>query len=127
MLAPKLTTSNHDRSSSTGRFTLYRSSHEPSHEMLGKWTPSSRLCSPRVSADYPAAIQRTETAVIDGLLFRPQTASQRRKLDDFERETLWTRTGELVDADMYMWQGEPWEVLEGKRELEVFVWERLND
>ncbi|KAK4455650.1 hypothetical protein QBC34DRAFT_390531 [Podospora aff. communis PSN243] len=91
-----------------------------------------KRCSVR-HADYPAAIKDDE-ATVDGYLLILETASQRRKLDDFEGEaykvtpvTVSLEGGKTVDADMYVWDGdmdalssEPWD-------LQVFIRDRLED
>ena len=86
--------------------------------------------------DYPALIRHDPSSAVDGLILRPQTQSQRRKLDDFEGETysvtpvtVIVKTSgieEQIDADVYVWNGEarlsrlPWD-------LEVFKRDRLDD
>ncbi|RDX57443.1 hypothetical protein OH76DRAFT_43656 [Lentinus brumalis] len=88
--------------------------------------------------DYPAVIKHAETSVVDGLLFRPQTLSQRTKLDDFEGEvykptpvlvetTDAEGKSQLVDADMYLWDGDGDELSTDGWELSVFIQERLDD
>ncbi|KIM36018.1 hypothetical protein M413DRAFT_449462 [Hebeloma cylindrosporum] len=88
-----------------------------------------------IGKDYPALV-REPSSTTDGLLFRPQTRSQRRKLDDFEGESyevtpvtvIVEKHGmqERVDADVYLWNGDaelsslPWD-------LEVFKRDRLED
>ena len=84
--------------------------------------------------DYPALIHHDPSSVVDGLLLRPQTQSQRCKLDDFEGETysvtpvtvIVEKGGieEQVDADVYLWSGNgedelsnlPWDLEEFKRD-----------
>ena len=82
--------------------------------------------------DYPALIRSDPSSAVDGLLLRPQTQSQRRKLDDFEGETysvtpvtvIAKKSGieEQVDADVYLWNGKdklsdlPWDLEEFKRD-----------
>ena len=93
--------------------------------------------------DYPAAVAVADPdASVDGYLLRLESASQRRKLDDFEGETYRVTPvvalvqpeaeerlePEAVNADMYVWDGDeeqlardtPWD-------LDVFVRERLED
>ncbi|SPQ21913.1 cd2a9a11-c406-497c-b1d9-ea9abf319348 [Thermothielavioides terrestris] len=91
--------------------------------------------------DYPAAVKQDNiSSSIDGYLLTPQTASQRRKLDDFEGEaytpTLVTVTildsngepsGETVDADMYVWNGDMEAVSSEPWDLDAFIRERLAD
>jgi len=88
--------------------------------------------------DYPAAI-KDDNSFIDGYLVSFQTASQRRKIDDFEGECYKAAPvtvsvendgeprGESVEADLYVWDGnmdaissEPWD-------LEEFIRTRLDD
>jgi len=81
--------------------------------------------------DYPALIRHDPSSAVDGLLLRPQTQSQRCRVDDFEGETyavtpvtvVVERSGieERVDADVYVWNGKddvsslPWDFEEFKR------------
>jgi hypothetical protein len=87
--------------------------------------------------DYPAAVKHDYSS-IQGYLVDLETSSQRKKLDDFEGESYKPtpvsvtvfRDGEpdeIVEADVYLWDGEmdclspePWD-------LERFVRERLDD
>lgn len=92
-------------------------------------------------SDYPAVIHSpNEGDCVDGYLLQVDTASQRKKLDDFEGETYSVETtvvellgdhslptGEKVNADIYLWSGdkdlldtEPWE-------LKTFIEDRLED
>lgn len=77
---------------------------------------------------------------MDGCLVRFDTASQRRRLDDFEgelykitttvvsvRDSEGELTGETVEADMYLWDGDDELLSEDGWELETFVNERLED
>ncbi|KAK0438501.1 uncharacterized protein EV420DRAFT_1209270 [Desarmillaria tabescens] len=83
--------------------------------------------------DYPALIKHSETSVVDGLLLRPQDKSQRRKLDDFEGEAYIVTPvqvaveGQMVDADIYLWNGEPDAVSTDCWDLDTFIRERLDD
>ncbi|KAK0238426.1 hypothetical protein EDD85DRAFT_1000781 [Armillaria nabsnona] len=74
--------------------------------------------------------------IVDGLLLCPQNKSQRRKLDDFEGEA-YTVTpvqvavvGEerqMVEADIYLWNGERDAVSADSWDLDTFIKERLDD
>ena len=89
--------------------------------------------------DYPAAVKESSSS-INGYLLQPQTLSQRKKLDDFEGEIYQVETvqvtqyrpdGEtvegVVEADMYLWNGDK-ELLSDQRwDLEWFRRERLED
>ena len=89
--------------------------------------------------DYPAIIKHAETSTVDGLLFRPATHSQRKKLDDFEGETyhptpVFVQTAaadgkgtELIEADIYLWNGDPEALSDKEWKLEEFVQDRLDD
>ncbi|RTE71757.1 hypothetical protein BHE90_013831 [Fusarium euwallaceae] len=85
--------------------------------------------------DYPAIIKHTdETSTVDGYLLTLQTTSQRKKLDDFEGETyrvtavaVELEDGSIVDADMYVWDGDMEDVSTEPWELDTFVKERLED
>ena len=86
--------------------------------------------------DYPALIKHDETSIVDGLLFCPQDKSQRQKLDDFEGEayaatpvqvTVVGEEGQMVDADVYLWNGERDAVLVDHWDLDTFIRERLDD
>ncbi|KAM5537000.1 hypothetical protein V8D89_009329 [Ganoderma adspersum] len=102
--------------------------------------------------DYPAVVKidiehadasaSTRVHVVDGLLFRPQNRSQRKKMDDFEGETYQAVQvdvevagtvdsegvdSEIVRADLYVWNGAPDDVSEEEWDLDVFVRERLDD
>ncbi|PBK59073.1 AIG2-like protein [Armillaria solidipes] len=86
--------------------------------------------------DYPALIKHNETSIVDGLLLCPQNKSQRRKLDDFEGEA-YTVTpvqvavvgeeGQMVEADIYLWNGERDAVSADCWDLDTFIKERLDD
>ncbi|RSL68849.1 hypothetical protein CEP53_002397 [Fusarium sp. AF-6] len=85
--------------------------------------------------DYPAVVKHTnETSTVDGYLLTLQTTSQRKKLDDFEGETykvtavmVELEDGSIVDADMYVWDGDMNDVSTEPWELDMFVKERLED
>lgn len=85
--------------------------------------------------DYPALIRHEAGSVVEGLLLRPKTRSQRMKLDDFEGEAykvtpvevIVGNGDEVVDADAYVWGGEADAVSRDPWDLEVFVKERLED
>lgn len=88
--------------------------------------------------DYPAVIKQNGSSV-DGYLVTLETASQRRKLDDFEGETYRVtpvlvevldtdgNPCETVAADMYLWNGESELVSTEPWELAAFIEQRLND
>lgn len=87
--------------------------------------------------DYPAAVKR-DGASVQGYLLDLETTSQRKKLDDFEGEAYKptavsvavSRDGqpdEIVEADMYLWDGEMDCVSSEPWDLEVFIRERLED
>jgi gamma-glutamylcyclotransferase (GGCT)/AIG2-like uncharacterized protein YtfP len=89
-------------------------------------------------ADYPAVIKDKAEASIDGLLLTPETMTQRRKLDDFEGETykitsviatFFDAKGklEMIEADMYIWDGEKEKLTMEPWDLETFIKERLED
>ncbi|KAK0440968.1 uncharacterized protein EV420DRAFT_1621032 [Desarmillaria tabescens] len=73
--------------------------------------------------DYPALIKHNETS----------DKSQRRKLDDFEGEAYIVTPvqvsveGQMVDADIYLWNGEPDAVSTDCWDLDTFIRERLDD
>lgn len=86
--------------------------------------------------DYPALIKHNETSIVDGLLLCPQNKSQRRKLDDFEGEaytvtpvqvTVVGEEGQMVEADIYLWNGERDAVSADSWDLDTFIKERLDD
>ncbi|KAH8169476.1 gamma-glutamyl cyclotransferase, AIG2-like domain-containing protein [Sarocladium implicatum] len=91
--------------------------------------------------DYPAAV-REPGAFTLGYLFRPETHKQRSKLDEFEGETYKvesvkvqllseedgkTPTGEEVEADIYLWNGEKAMVSDKPWDLEWFIENRVED
>lgn len=91
-------------------------------------------------SDYPAVIKTNDFSMVSGHLIRLETVSQRKKLDDFEGE-LYTvvpiavqvldkqhnPTGEIVDADMYIWNGEMELLGMEDWELDYFIENRLED
>jgi hypothetical protein len=86
--------------------------------------------------DYPALVKHDNTSTVDGLLLYPQDKSQRKKLDDFEGETYTvtpvqvTVVGEedqIVDADIYLWNGDCDAVSADRWDLDTFIRERLED
>jgi hypothetical protein len=86
--------------------------------------------------DYPALIKHDKTSTVDGLLLRAQDRSQRKRLDDFEGET-YTVTpvqvtvigeeGQVVDADVYVWNGASDAVSADHWDLDTFIQDRLDD
>lgn len=89
--------------------------------------------------DYPAAVKEPGSFTT-GYLLRPQTRSQRKKLDDFEGEayqvtaievSLLDDTAEAVEtgigADIYIWNGEEHLVSDQAWDLQWFIRERLED
>ncbi|KAG7445506.1 uncharacterized protein BT62DRAFT_932587 [Guyanagaster necrorhizus] len=89
--------------------------------------------------DYPAVIKHVDTSVVDGLLLWPRNHSQRTKLDDFEGEIykltpVEARTvnergedDEVIDADMYLWDGDHDAMSKDGWDLHTFIQERLDD
>ncbi|KAF7980459.1 hypothetical protein HWV62_37922 [Athelia sp. TMB] len=86
--------------------------------------------------DYPALIKHYETSIVDGLLLCLQDNSQRKKLDDFEGEaymvspvqvTIVGEEGQMVDADVYLWNGERDAISVDCWDLETFIRGRLDD
>jgi hypothetical protein len=93
-------------------------------------------CFSVVGKDYPALIQYNKTSIVDGLLLYPQVKSQRRKIDDFEGEPYLVAPvqvavvgdeGQIVDADVYLWNGGHDEVSAEHWDLDTFIRERLDD
>ncbi|KAK0385932.1 hypothetical protein NLU13_3755 [Sarocladium strictum] len=89
--------------------------------------------------DYPAAVKKVGGS-IHGFLLQPQTRSQRWKLDDFEGESYQIETvqarllgddGEIcedvIEADIYLWNGDTDLVSDLPWDLERFIRERLDD
>ena len=90
-----------------------------------------------IGKDYSAVVQNDD-ACVDGVLLIPQNRSQRAKLDDFEGEayrvvpvavTVTDEQGreECVDADMYLWDGNPADISTDCWDLRTFERERLED
>lgn len=86
--------------------------------------------------DYPALIKHDEASTVDGLLLCPQDKSQRKKLDNFEGDaymvtpvqvTIVGEEGPMVDADIYLWNGERDAVSVDRWDLDTFIRERLDD
>ena len=86
--------------------------------------------------DYPALIKHDKSSIVDGLLLCPQDKSQRKKLDDFEGEAYVVtpvqvnvvgEEGQVVDADIYLWNGERDAVSVDHWDLDTFIKERLDD
>ncbi|XXH00009.1 hypothetical protein Hte_006350 [Hypoxylon texense] len=86
--------------------------------------------------DYPAVIKDKPDSSVDGYLLMPETTSQRKKLDDFEGEaykavpvnaTILDSGKETVEADLYLWVGDPNALTVNPWELEAFERERLED
>lgn len=90
--------------------------------------------------DYPATT-KDDGSSVDGCLVTPLTASERRKIDNFEGETYKVTpvmvnlvgqdgqpTGEVVEADMYVWDGDPDCLeLEASWNLHSFIQYKLQD
>ncbi|KAI2629508.1 AIG2-like protein [Hypoxylon sp. NC1633] len=88
--------------------------------------------------DYPAVavVKDKPDSSVDGYLLMPETTSQRRKLDNFEGEaykavpvtvTISDSGKETVEADLYLWVGDPDVLTVDPWELETFEKERLGD
>lgn len=85
--------------------------------------------------DYPVAVpSQDKSASMDGLLLVLENESQRIKVDDFEGETFGVKsvsvtldTGEVVQADMYIWLGEAEKLSTEEWDLDSFEKERLQD
>ncbi|KAK1490737.1 hypothetical protein CCUS01_14394, partial [Colletotrichum cuscutae] len=89
--------------------------------------------------DYSCAF-REHGSYINGYLLQPQTLSQRKKLDDFEGEVyqvnpiqamVLSHGGEtvesLIEANIYLWNGDEDLVAYQSWDLEWFLQERLKD
>jgi hypothetical protein len=70
------------------------------------------------------------------LMLCPQDMSQRKKLDNFEGEactmapvqvTVVGEEGQMVDADIYLWNSERVAVSVDRWDLDTFIRDRLND
>ncbi|KAJ6790173.1 hypothetical protein PWT90_10075 [Aphanocladium album] len=90
--------------------------------------------------DYPAIIEsKSESDRVDGYLLQVDTTSQRKKLDEFEGEAYAIHavhvrvlhneepTGEIIDADVYVWNGDMEMLAARPWELETFINDRLQD
>ena len=89
-----------------------------------------------IGKDYPALIKHNETSTVDGLLLNPQDKSQQKKLDDFEGKaymvtpvqvTVVGKEGQMVDMDIYLWNGKHDAVLVDCWDLDMFIQECLDD
>ncbi|KAJ3497660.1 hypothetical protein NLG97_g1735 [Lecanicillium saksenae] len=92
------------------------------------------------NCDYPAIIgSARESDSVDGYLLQVDSTSQRKKIDEFEGEIYTITavqvhvlqnnepTGEIIDADVYVWDGDMEMLATDPWELETFVKERLED
>ncbi|KAH8158722.1 hypothetical protein CIB48_g9522 [Xylaria polymorpha] len=94
------------------------------------------------NCDYPAVIKHEPQSSVDGYLLTLETASQRKKLDDFEGElyelgsvavTVFNVDGnhqkqiEIVEADIYLWGGDANALTVSPWDLKSFEKERLGD
>lgn len=83
--------------------------------------------------DYPPLVPSEQSDTVEGRLLRPQTLSQRQKLDNFEGETYKitpvkvTCDGMDVEADAYVWDGDPDRVCDEPWDLRTFLDTRLED
>lgn len=91
--------------------------------------------------DYPAAIKsEAKDSELHGYLVTFRRASERRKLDDFEGDAYEAApvvvrvlsesgkpSGEVVAADMYVWNGSLDELSHEPWDFDAFVRERLED
>ena len=90
--------------------------------------------------DYPAVVKCAGDSTVYGYLIQLETQSQRTKLDNFEGETYipvsvsasllnadGEPNGQIVDADMYVWDGEDSALSYEPWSLDYFVEERLDD
>ncbi|CAL1703204.1 unnamed protein product [Somion occarium] len=85
--------------------------------------------------DYPALVPASNaTDFVDGLLLRPQTLSQRQKVDNFEGETYKLTTvtvnvsdESVVEAGAYVYCGDHDRVADEPWDPSTFVKERLED
>ncbi|KAI0447040.1 AIG2-like protein [Xylaria telfairii] len=95
------------------------------------------------NCDYPAVIKHEPQSSVDGYLLTLETASQRKKLDDFEGEayelgsvavTVFGVDGnnqkkiiDIVEADIYLWGGDANALTVSPWDLNSFEKERLGD
>jgi gamma-glutamylcyclotransferase (GGCT)/AIG2-like uncharacterized protein YtfP len=59
-------------------------------QILPLTEPATLSCFARffiIGMDYPALVHHESSSAVDGLLLRPRTQSQRRKLEEFEGES----------------------------------------
>ncbi|KAI1284160.1 AIG2-like protein [Xylaria sp. FL0933] len=85
--------------------------------------------------DYPAAIKHEPHSSIKGYLLTLETASQRRKVDNFEGEqytpervtVIGADMSTEVEADVYLWAGDMEALTADPWKLEDFENERLQD
>ncbi|KAK4185466.1 hypothetical protein QBC35DRAFT_537649 [Podospora australis] len=93
-----------------------------------------------IHGDAPAAVA-SEDGMIDGYLLTLQTTSQRQKIDDFEGEgESYKRapvivdvlrddgsTEEQIQANIYVWNGDPKKISSDPWDLDTFINERLQN
>lgn len=85
--------------------------------------------------DYPAVVRKDcADSSVDGLLLMLETRAQRMKLDNFEGEeykvtpvTVRLDSGDTIEADMYVWNGNADAVSSEPWDLAKFTNERLED
>ncbi|KAJ8126962.1 hypothetical protein O1611_g6677 [Lasiodiplodia mahajangana] len=89
--------------------------------------------------DYPAVVKAESQSSVDGYLLTLETTSQRKKLDDFEAglyepapvDAIILDAGgerlETVEADMYLWVGDPDALTTDPWDFEEFEKNRLGD
>lgn len=89
-----------------------------------------------IGRDYPGVLKHDENSTVDGLLFFPQNKSQRKKLDNFEGDeyavaqlqvTVVGEEDRVIDADVYLFNGDSDDILAGPWDLDWFIRERLED
>ena len=89
---------------------------------------------------YPAVVKCAGDSTVYGYLIQLETQSQRTKLDNFEGETYipvsvsasllnadGEPNGQIMDADMYVWDGEDSALSYEPWSLDYFIEERLDD
>lgn len=86
------------------------------------------------NCDYPCVVKTDLIAEVDGYLLKLETEAQRKKLDAFEGEsykvapvTVFLENGEMLEADMYVWDGDVELVSTRPWSLDEFIKERLQD
>lgn len=107
--------------------------------MLRKATVSGYKRCALHGCDYPAAI-KDENSSVDGYVLLLETTSQRRMLDDFEGEVYKVTPvtasiigdseddkEEIIEVDMYVWDGDMSKVSLEPWDLELFIADRLDD